>query len=127
MDGLIFTQENVENLLLEAGFSDIKSRPFSSFENSNYFRTEAFFDKGCSKEIHVSIECLGDEIGISMQNNIDLKILKNHRHIILTIENGEIHERGGFELNAFNSINIFYKANGKLTNFISKLKEITLQ
>lgn len=127
MDGLIFTQENVENLLLEAGFSEIESIPFVSFEEPNVFRTEAFLDKGCSKEIRVSIECLGDQIGISMQDNIDLEILKNQRRVILSIENGEIYERGDSELNAFNSKSAFLKANGKLTNFISKLKKITLQ
>lgn len=84
-------------------------------------------DKGCSKEIRVSIECLGDQIGISMQDNIDLEILKNQRRVILSIENGEIYERGDSELNAFNSKSAFLKANGKLTNFISKLKKITLQ
>ena len=62
MDGLIFRQENVENLLLEAGFSDIESTEFLSFEEPNAFRTEAFLDKGCSKEIRVSIECLGYQI-----------------------------------------------------------------
>lgn len=127
MDGLIFRQENVENLLLEAGFSDIESTEFLSFEEPNAFRTEAFLDKGCSKEIRVSIECLGYQIGISMQDNIELEMLKNRRYIILTIENGEIDERGDFELNAFNSEKAFLKASGKLTNFISKLKKITLQ
>ena len=127
MDGLIFTQENVENLLLEAGFSEIESIPFVSFEEPNVFRTEAFLDKGCSKEIRVSIECLGDQIGISMQDNIDLEILKNQRRVILSIENGEIYERGGSELNAFNSKSAFLEASGMLTNFISKLKKITLQ
>ncbi len=127
MDDLIFTQENVENLLLEAGFSDIESIPFVSFEEPNAFRTEAFLDKGCSKEIRVSIECLGYQIGISMQDNIELEMLKNRRYIILTIENGEIDERGDFELNAFNSEKAFLKASGKLTNFISNLKKITLQ
>ena len=127
MDDLIFTQENVENLLLEAGFSEIESIPFVSFEEPNVFRTEAFLDKGCSKEIRVSIECLGDQIGISMQDNIDLEILKNQRRVILSIENGEIYERGDSELNAFNSKSVFLKASGMLTNFISKLKKITLQ
>ena len=127
MDGLIFTQENVEKLLLEAGFSDIESIPFVSFEESNTFRTEAFLYKNSSQEIHVSIECLGDEIGISMQNNVDFKILKNHRRIILLIENGKISGRDAFELNDYKSKNIFYAANRKLTNFISKLKKITLQ
>lgn len=37
MDDLIFTQENVENLLLEAGFSEIESIPFVSFEEPNVF------------------------------------------------------------------------------------------
>ncbi len=127
MDGLIFTQENVEKLLLEAGFSDIESIPFVSFEESNTFRTEAFLYQNFSQEIHVSIECLGDEIGISMQNNVDFKILKNHRRIILLIENGKISGRDAFELNDYKSKNIFYAANRKLTNFISKLKKITLQ
>ena len=127
MDGLIFTQENVENLLLEAGFSDIESIPFISFEEPNAFRTEAFLYKNSSQEIHVLIECLGDQIGITIQDNIELEMLKNRRYIILTIENGEIDERGDFELNAFNSQKAFLKASGKLTNFISKLKKITLQ
>lgn len=127
MDDLIFTQENVENLLLEAGFSNIESRSFSSFEEPNAFRTEAFLYKNSSQEIHVLIECLGDQIGITIQDNIELEMLKNRRYIILTIENGEIDERGDFELNAFNSQKAFLKASGKLTNFISKLKKITLQ
>lgn len=58
-----------------------------------------------------------------MRNNIDLKILKNSRYIILLIENGEIQERGGFELNNFKSKSIFYEANRKLTQFIQNLKE----
>ena len=127
MDDLIFTQENVENLLLEAGFSNIESTSFVSFEEPNVFRTEAFLHKNSSRAIYVLIECLGDQIGISMQDNIKLEILKNQRHTILTIEKGKIDERNDFELNAFNSTNTFYAANGKLTNFISSLKEITLQ
>ena len=127
MDGLIFTQENVENLLLEAGFSDIESIQFVSFEEPNTFRTEAFLYKNSSREIYILIECLGNVIAIYMRNNIDFKILKNQRYIILTIENGEIDERGDFELNAFNSKSAFLEANRKLTNFISKLKKITLQ
>jgi hypothetical protein len=127
MDGLIFTQENVEKLLLEAGFSDIESIPFVSFEEPNTFRTEAFLYKNSSREIYILIECLGNVIAIYMRNNIDFKILKNQRYIILTIENGEIDERGDFELNAFNSKSVFLKASGMLTNFISKLKKITLQ
>lgn len=127
MDDLIFTQENVEKLLLEAGFSNVESRAFLSSEDSNHFRTEAFLHKNSSQEIHVLIECLGDQIGITIQDNIELEMLKNRRYIILTIENGEIDERGDFELNAFNSEKAFLKASGKLTNFISSLKEITLQ
>ena len=127
MDDLIFTQENVENLLLEAGFSDIESTSFVSFEEPNVFRTEAFLHKNSSREIYVLIECLGHEIGIVIQDNIDLEMLKNRRYIILTIENGEIDEQGDFELNAFNSRKAFLEASEKLTNFISKLKKITLQ
>ena len=127
MADLCFTQENVENLLLEAGFSDIESIPFISFEEPNTFRTEAFLYKNSSREIYILIECLGNVIAIYMRNNIDFKILKNQRYIILTIENGEIDERGDFELNAFNSKSAFLEANRKLTNFISKLKKITLQ
>ena len=127
MDGLIFTQENVENLLLEAGFSDIESTSFVSFEEPNVFRTEAFLHKNSSRAIYVLIECLGDQIGISMQNNVDFKILKNHRRIILLIENGKISGRDAFELNDYKSKSIFYAANRKLTNFISNLEKITLQ
>lgn len=127
MADLVFTKENVEKLLLEAGFSDIESTPFVSFEEPNAFRIKAFLHKNSSQEIHVSIECLGDQIGIIIQDNIDLEMLKNRRYIILTIENGEIDERGDFELNAFNSRKAFLKASEKLTNFISKLKKITLQ
>lgn len=127
MADLVFTKDNIENLLLEAGFSNVESRAFLSSEDSNHFRTEAFLHKNSSQEIHVLIECLGYQIGISMQDNIELEMLKNRRYIILTIENGEIDERGDFELNAFNSEKAFLKASGKLTNFISKLKKITLQ
>lgn len=123
MAELRFKREVVEKLLLEAGFSNIESRPFSSFEEPNAFRTEAFLHKNSSREIYVLIECLGDEIAIYMRNNIDLKILKNSRYIILLIENGEIQERGGFELNNFKSKSIFYEANRKLTQFIQNLKE----
>lgn len=123
MTELCFKREVVEKLLLEAGFSNIESRPFSSFEEPNAFRTEAFLHKNSSREIYVLIECLGDEIAIYMRNNIDLKILKNSRYIILLIENGEIQERGGFELNNFKSKSIFYEANRKLTQFIQNLKE----
>lgn len=127
MAELSFKMEVVEKLLLEAGFSDIESTPFVSFEEPNTFRTEAFLYKNSSREIYILIECLGDELAIYMRNNIDFKILKNQRYIILTIENGEIDERGDFELNAFNSKSVFLKASGMLTNFISKLKKITLQ
>ena len=124
MTELCFKREVVEKLLLDAGFSNIESRPFSSFEEPNAFRTEAFLHKNSSREIYVLIECLGDELAIYMRNNIDLKILKNSRYIILLIENGEIQERGGFELNNFKSKSIFYEANRKLTQFIQNLKEI---
>ena len=107
MADLVFTKENVEKLLLEAGFSDIESRQFLSFEEPNAFRTEAFLYKNSSREIYILIECLGDELAIYMRNNIDLKILKNSRYIILLIENGDIQERGGSELNNFKSRNIF--------------------
>lgn len=127
MADLCFTQENVEKLLLEAGFSNVESRAFLSSEDPNHFRTEAFLHKNSSREIYVSIECLGDQIGITIQDNIDLEILKNQRRVILLIENGKIDERGSSELNAFNSKNTFLEANRKLTNFISKLKKITLQ
>lgn len=127
MADLVFTKDNIENLLLEAGFSNVESRAFLSSEDSNHFRTEAFLHKNSSREIYVSIECLGDQIGITIQDNIDLEILKNQRRVILSIENGEIYERGGSELNAFNSKSVFLKASGMLTNFISKLKKITLQ
>ncbi|MFC2754387.1 MAG: hypothetical protein ACFN24_00600 [Candidatus Nanogingivalis sp.] len=127
MADLVFTKENVEKLLLEAGFSDIESRSFVSFEEPNAFRTEAFLYKKSSREIYILIECLGDELAIYMRNNINLKILKNRRYTILTIENGKIDERNDFELNNFKSKSIFHEANRKLTNFISNLKKITLQ
>lgn len=127
MADLVFTKDNIENLLLEAGFSNVESRAFLSSEDPNHFRTEAFLHKNSSREIYVSIECLGDQIGITIQDNIDLEILKNQRRVILSIENGEIYERGGSELNAFNSKSAFLEASGMLTNFISKLKKITLQ
>ena len=76
MADLVFTKENVEKILLEAGFSDIESTPFVSFEEPNTFRTEAFLYKNSSREIYILIECLGDELAIYMRNNIDLKILK---------------------------------------------------
>jgi hypothetical protein len=123
MTELCFNREVVEELLLEAGFSDIESILFVSFEEPNAFRTEAFLYKNSSREIYILIECLGDEIAIYMRNNIDLKILKNSRYIILLIENGEIQERGGFELNNFKSKSIFYESNRKLTQFIQNLKE----
>ncbi len=127
MADLVFTKENIEKLLLEAGFSDIESTPFVSFEEPNAFRTEAFLYKKSSREIYILIECLGDELAIYMRNNINLKILKNRRYTILTIENGKIDERNDFELNNFKSKSIFHEANRKLTNFISNLKKITLQ
>ena len=127
MADLVFTKENVEKLLLEAGFSDIESISFVSFEEPNAFRTEAFLYKKSSREIYILIECLGDELAIYMRNNINLKILKNRRYTILTIENGKIDERNDLELNNFKSKSIFHEANRKLTNFISNLKKITLQ
>jgi hypothetical protein len=127
MADLVFTKENVEKLLLEAGFSDIESRQFLSFEEPNAFRTEAFLYKNSSREIYILIECLGDELAIYMRNNIELKILKNRRYTILTIENGKIDERNDFEVNNFKSKSIFSEANRKLTNFISNLEKITLQ
>ena len=127
MAELCFKMEVVEKLLLEAGFSDIESTPFVSFEEPNTFRTEAFLYKNSSREIYILIECLGDELAIYMRNNIELKILKNRRYTILTIENGKIDERNDFEVNNFKSKSIFSEANRKLTNFISNLEKITLQ
>lgn len=127
MADLVFTKENVEKLLLEAGFSDIESRQFLSFEEPNAFRTEAFLYKNSSREIYILIECLGDELAIYMRNNIDLKILKNSRYIILLIENGDIQERGGSELNNFKSRSIFSEANRKITKLVHDLKLSILQ
>lgn len=127
MAELCFKMEVVEKLLLEAGFSDIESKPFVSFEEPNTFRTEAFLYKNSSREIYILIECLGDELAIYMRNNIDLKILKNSRYIILIIENGEIQERGGSELNNFKSRSIFSEANRKITKLVHDLKLSILQ
>ena len=127
MAELCFKMEVVEKLLLEAGFSDIESTPFVSFEEPNTFRTEAFLYKNSSREIYILIECLGDELAIYMRNNIDLKILKNSRYIILIIEDGEIQERGGSELNNFKSRSIFSEANRKITKLVHDLKLSILQ
>ena len=127
MAELSFKMEVVEKLLLEAGFSDIESTPFVSFEEPNAFRTEAFLYKKSSREIYILIECLGDELAIYMRNNIDLKILKNSRYIILIIENGDIQERGGSELNNFKSRSIFSEANRKITKLVHDLKLSILQ
>lgn len=123
MTELCFKIEVVEKLLLEAGFSNIESRPFSSFEEPNAFRTEAFLHKGCSREIFILIGSLGGEMAIHMQSSTNLKIL-NLRQVILQIEKGGINERDGMILNAFNSKSIFYEANRKLTQFIQNLKKI---
>ena len=127
MAELCFKMEVVEKLLLEAGFSDIESAPFVSFEEPNTFRTEAFLYKNSSREIYILIECLGDELAIYMRNNIDLRILKNSRYIILIIENGDIQERGGSELNNFKSRSIFSEANRKITKLVHDLKLSILQ
>ena len=127
MAELCFKMEVVEKLLLEAGFSDIESTPFVSFEEPNTFRTEAFLYKNSSREIYILIECLGDELAIYMRNNIDLKILKNQRYTILTIENGEIYERNNFEVNNFKSKSIFTEANRKITKLVHDLKLSILQ
>lgn len=127
MTELCFKIEVVEKLLLEAGFSNIESRPFSSFEEPNAFRTEAFLHKGCSREIFLLIEGLGDKMTIHMQSSTNLKTLKNLRQLILQIEKEEINERDGMILNAFNSKSIFYEANRKLTSFIHSLKCSLLQ
>ena len=123
MTELCFKKEVVEKLLLEAGFSDIESSKISCFEEEDFFRTEAFLSKGCSREIFLLIEGLGDEMTIHMQSSTNLKIL-NLRQVILQIEKGGINERDGMTLNAFNSKSIFYEANRKLTQFIQNLKEI---
>lgn len=127
MAELCFKMEVVEKLLLEAGFSDIESTPFVSFEEPNTFRTEAFLYKNSSREIYILIECLGGELAIYMRNNIELKILKNRRYTILTIENGEIYERNDFEVNNFKSKSIFTEANRKLTKLVHDLKLSILQ
>ena len=127
MAELCFKMEVVEKLLLEAGFSDIESISFVSFEEPNAFRTEAFLYKKSSREIYILIECLGDELAIYMRNNIELKILKNQRYTILTIENGEIYERNDFEVNNFKSKSIFSEANRKLTKLVHDLKLSILQ
>lgn len=127
MAELCFKMEVVEKLLLEAGFSDIESTLFVSFEEPNTFRTEAFLYKNSSREIYILIECLGDELAIYMRNNIELKILKNRRYTILTIENGEIYERNDFEVNNFKSKSIFTEANRKLTKLVHDLKLSILQ
>lgn len=127
MAELSFKMEVVEKLLLEAGFSDIESTPFVSFEEPNTFRTEAFLYKNSSREIYILIECLGGELAIYMRNNIELKILKNRRYTILTIENGEIYERNDFEVNNFKSKSIFSEANRKITKLVHDLKLSILQ
>ena len=123
MTELCFKKEVVEKLLLEAGFSDIESSKISCFEEEDFFRTEAFLNKGCSREIFILIGSLGGEMAIHMQSSTNLKIL-NLRLVILQIEKGGINERDGMTLNAFNSKSIFYEANRKLTQFIQNLKEI---
>ena len=123
MTELCFKREVVEELLLEAGFSDIESFRISCFEEEDFFRTEAFLSKGCSREIFLLIGSLGGEMAIHMQSSTNLKIL-NLRQVILQIEKGGINERDGMTLNAFNSKSIFYEANRKLTQFIQNLKEI---
>ena len=123
MTELCFKREIGEKLLLEAGFSDIESFRISCFEEEDFFRTEAFLSKGCSREIFLLIEGLGDKMTIHMQSSTNLKTLKNLRQLILQIEKGEINERDGVILNAFNSKSIFYEANRKLTQFIQNLKE----
>ena len=123
MTELCFQKEVVEKLLLEAGFSDIESSKISCFEEEDFFRTEAFLNKGCSREIFILIGSLGGEMAIHMQSSTNLKIL-NLRQVILQIEKGGINERDGMTLNAFNSKSIFYEANRKLTQFIQNLKEI---
>ncbi|MBB1552304.1 hypothetical protein HG452_002060 [Candidatus Saccharibacteria bacterium] len=123
MTELCFKKEVVEKLLLEAGFSDIESSKISCFEEEDFFRTEAFLNKGCSREIFILIGSLGGEMAIHMQSSTNLKIL-NLRQVILQIEKGGINERDGMTLNAFNSKSIFYEANRKLTQFIQNLKEI---
>lgn len=123
MTELCFKKEVVEKLLLETGFSDIESSKISCFEEEDFFRTEAFLNKGCSREIFILIGSLGGEMAIHMQSSTNLKIL-NLRQVILQIEKGGINERDGMTLNAFNSKSIFYEANRKLTQFIQNLKEI---
>jgi len=123
MTELCFKKEVVEKLLLEAGFSDIESSKISCFEEEDFFRTEAFLNKDCSREIFILIGSLGGEMAIHMQSSTNLKIL-NLRQVILQIEKGGINERDGMTLNAFNSKSIFYEANRKLTQFIQNLKEI---
>lgn len=127
MTELCFKREVVEELLLEAGFSNIESSRISCFEEEDFFRTEAFLSKGCSREIFLLIEGLGDEMTIHMQSSTNLKTLKNLRQLILQIEKGEINERDGVILNAFNSKSIFYEANKKLTSFIHSLRYSLLQ
>lgn len=122
MTELCFKREVVEELLLEAGFSNIESSRISCFEEEDFFRTEAFLSKGCSREIFLLIGSLGNEMTIHMQSSTNLKII-NLRQVILQIEKGGINERDGVILNAFNSKSIFYEANRKLTQFIQNLKE----
>ena len=123
MTELCFKKEVVEKLLLEAGFSNIESSRISCFEEEDFFRTEAFLNKGCSREIFILIGSLGNEMTIHIQSSTNLKII-NLRQVILQIEEkGEINERDGVILNAFNSKSIFYEANRKLTQFIQNLKE----
>ena len=122
MTELCFKREVVEELLLEAGFSNIESSRISCFEEEDFFRTEAFLSKGCSREIFLLIGSLGNEMTIHMQSSTNLKII-NLRQVILQIEKGGINERDGVILNAFNSNSIFYEANSKLTQFIQNLKE----
>ena len=122
MTELCFKKEVVEKLLLEAGFSDIESSKISCFEEEDFFRTEAFLNKGCSREIFILIGSLGNEMTIHIQSSTNLKII-NLRQVILQIEKGGINERDGVILNAFNSKSIFYEANRKLTQFIQNLKE----
>ena len=126
MTELCFKREVVEELLLEAGFSNIESSRISCFEEEDFFRTEAFLSKGCSREIFLLIGSLGNEMTIHMQSSTNLKII-NLRQVILQIEKGGINERDGVILNAFNSKSIFYEANRKITKLVHDLKLSILQ
>ena len=121
-----FNQQEVENLLLESGFSKESSRKNFIYEEENLvaFSLVYSLDKGRTTEAKLLLECFENEIGIILELKNDFKILQNSRKVMICIDGGFFQMKDGFSYNCFSRKNVLWQANLNLNKFIRKLKRL---